>query len=282
MLSFSLSPLHYRSLIEGELREDMGVGGDLTTEALFDTRQRGSAAIVSRESGVLAGLAPALHAFTALEPEAVADIGRNDGDRIEKGEQVVRIAGRMATLLTAERTALNILSHLSGVATAARRYVDAVQGTGCRILDTRKTLPGLGSLQKYAVRCGGAFNHRYTLDGAVMVKDNHLAGFADPLEGILHIRSLFGPTVRIELEVDSLEQLEKALDLPVDIVLLDNMNPDTLKSAVSMIAGTFITEASGGVTLETVRALAETGVDFISVGGLTHSVVALDMGLDFE
>jgi nicotinate-nucleotide pyrophosphorylase (carboxylating) len=205
---------------------------------------------------------------------------RHDGERIERGDTIVELEGRARTLLTGERTLLNILNHLSGIATATRALVDAVAGTQAHIADTRKTTPGLRALEKYAVRCGGGSNHRFGLDDAVLIKDNHLALAGSIHEAVSRARAVAGHMVKIEVEVDTLEQLREALAEPVDAVLLDNMRPATLAEAVRIVDGRVITEASGGIRPETVREVAESGVDLISVGWLTHSAPALDLGLD--
>ncbi len=277
----TLSPLQYEDLVKKTVLEDIGSAGDLTTNFFVPKDHHQSATITARENGVLAGIDIALFAFQALKYDLKIIKHATDGAKIEKGQPIATIEGQARAILTAERTALNLASHLSGIATMTAKMVDAVSGTNARITDTRKTLPGLRALQKYAVRCGGGVNHRFGLDGAVMVKDNHLAAFPSWEKGIAALRKNLGHTVKVEVEVDNLEQLKRLLPLPVDIVLLDNMDCATLAKAVKMVAGKMITEASGNVNLDTVTAIADTGVDIISSGALTHSVKALDLGLDF-
>ena len=277
-----LHPLQYEELIKNEIRADIGFAGDLTTSFFVPADRNISSSITPRQEGVLAGIDIALFAFRVVSSEIVFEKHLEDGSPVKAGDRVATVSGPARTILTAERTALNVLTHLCGIATMTNRMVKAVEGTRARITDTRKTLPGLRALQKYAVRCGGGVNHRFGLDGAVMIKDNHLAGFASWEEGILALKKKLGHTVKVEVEVDTLEQLKRLIGLPVDIVLLDNMTPDQLREAVQLVDRRMITEASGNVSLETVRGIAEAGVDIISSGALTHSVQALDLGLDFH
>ncbi|MGQ0526529.1 MAG: carboxylating nicotinate-nucleotide diphosphorylase [Alphaproteobacteria bacterium] len=277
-----LSPLIIETIVRAALLEDLGHGRDITTETLVPASARAGAIIRARKPGILAGRDIGLAAFTLTDPDFDIEIHAVDGDILEAGQDIASVEGPASAILTAERTALNFMMHMSGIATLTRHYVEAIRGTKARILDTRKTLPGLRPLQKYAVTMGGGFNHRMGLDDMVMIKDNHLIVSENINEAINDCRERLGHTVKIEVEVDTLEQLTEVLgNGRADIVLLDNMDIQTLEKAVKMVAGKMITEASGGVKLETVKAIAETGVDYISVGALTHSAPALDLGLDF-
>jgi len=276
-----LHPLQYEEIVKQELRMDMGIGGDLTTLVFVPESKTATAELKARKEGVLAGLEPALFSFTAIDPAVTIERLARDGDRLEPGMTIARISGKARSLLSGERTCLNILSHLSGIASQTALMVKAVAGTRAKITETRKTLPGLRILQKYAVRCGGGVNHRYTLDGAVMLKDNHLAAYPSWEAGIAELRKQIGHTVKIEMEVDSIDQLKRILGLGIDIVLLDNFTVPQLAEAVKLIDGSMIAEASGNITAEGLAAIAATGVDIISSGALTHSVKALDIGLDF-
>jgi len=283
-----LNRVQYADLVTRALAEDLGRGGDLTTDLVFGPDHRSSAVFRAREAGILAGLEPALEAFRQLsEKVAVAD-ALVDGAVLVPGTVIARISGPTRALLTGERTALNLLSHLSGIATRTRRLVDAVAGTGASIADTRKTLPGLRSLQKYAVTVGGGKNHRFGLDDAVLLKDNHIAACGSLTQAVRRVRAGIGHTVKIEVEVDTLVQFDEALSLEPEIIMLDNFNADDLRTAVarrdagSSTQRRILLETSGRITEATVRALAETGVDLISSGALTHSVTALDIGLDNE
>ena len=263
------------------LAEDLSAEGDITTDAIVSPDARGKADIVMREGGVVAGLPLAEAAFRALDPDVSFVALAADGMKIDAGTAVARIEATTRALLTGERTALNFVGRLSGIATLTARYVAAVEGTRARIACTRKTTPGLRALEKYAVRAGGGLNHRFGLYDAVLVKDNHIAaagGMRLALEGL---RARVGHMVKVEVEVDTLQQLQEALLYPIDAVLLDNMDIASLKEAVALADGRVITEASGGVTLETVREIAETGVDLISVGALTHSPRNLDSSLEW-
>jgi nicotinate-nucleotide pyrophosphorylase (carboxylating) len=262
------------------LLEDIGRGGDLTTEAIVEPDRLARGRIVARRRGVVAGLVMALRAFEILDDRMHVVIEVCDGEPVEAGARVATIEGRARAILTGERTALNLLSRLSGIATATRALVDLVAGTKAKIADTRKTTPGLRALERYAVACGGGVNHRFGLDDAVLIKDNHLA-----LAGSIHaavgtVRARVGHMVKVEVEVDTLEQLREALLEPIDALLLDNMTPAQLHEAVRIVDGRLLVEASGGVTKENVVEIARSGVDLISVGWLTHSAPALDVGLD--
>jgi nicotinate-nucleotide pyrophosphorylase (carboxylating) len=263
------------------LDEDLGLAGDITTAAIIARDQQGTARIISRGAGILAGSALAREAFARLDPNSMFDVVAEDGAHLEPGGTIAEVRSRIDALLGAERVALNFLGHLSGIATLTRAYVDAVAGTKARIVCTRKTTPGLRALQKYAVRVGGGVNHRFGLFDAMLIKDNHIAAAGGVSQAIRRARAAAGHLVRIEIEVDTLEQLDAVLAEPVDAVLLDNMGPDRLREAVARIGGRMIAEASGGVSLETVRDIALSGVDLISVGALTHSAPVLDIGLDY-
>lgn len=271
-------------LIELALEEDLGSTGDPTSQALIPEDLPGRAALVARQPGVLAGLPAAEMTFAAVDPALTFQVLKQDGSRLQPGDQLAIIQGRMRSILAGERTALNFLQHLSGIATLTRRYVDAVAGLPGQILDTRKTTPGWRLLEKYAVRQGGGHNHRMGLYDGILIKDNHLAATREKLslrDAIQRARSMSLP---LEIEVDTLEQFHEALAGKPDIVLLDNMPPDVMREAVrrrNATAPGVRLEASGGVTLDTVRAIAETGVDRISVGALTHSAPALDIALDY-
>lgn len=264
------------------LAEDLGLGGDITTEATIPAGTRASAVIAARKAGTIAGVQLAKAAFRTLDPFVAFETVVDDGRKVEAGAIIARVSGDARALLTAERTALNFLGHMSGIATLTARYVEVVAGTNARIIDTRKTTPGLRALEKFAVRCGGGVNHRFGLFDAVLIKDNHIEAAGGIGPALERARRHAGHMVKVEIEVTSLDELDDALKLAPDAVLLDNMPPDLLRAAVAEVAGRVITEASGGVTLETVRAIAETGVDLISVGALTHSAPVLDIGLDFN
>ena len=269
-------------LVRAALLEDLGRAGDLTTDAMVPGDQRATMTLVSREPGTIAGLDAALLAFRLSEPGVEVSVARPDGSSVLPGDVIASVHGRARGLLTAERTALNFTCHLSGVASATAAVVESVRGTKARITCTRKTMPGLRALQKHAVRLGGGSNHRFGLDDAVLIKDNHvsLAGGIRP--AVERARAAVGHLVKIELEVDTLAQLEEALGLHVDAVLLDNMGPERLREAVALVDGRAITEASGRVTPASAPAIAATGVDLISIGWLTHSAPVLDIGLDFQ
>jgi nicotinate-nucleotide pyrophosphorylase (carboxylating) len=272
-------------VVSAALDEDLG-WGDVTTDALVPPDQPGRAVVLVKAEGVLAGLEAVAEVFRQLDPAVSVEPCAADGDRVRPGQEVARLSGPAASILKGERVALNLLQRLSGVASATRRYVEAVEGTGARVIDTRKTTPGLRALEKYAVRVGGGTNHRMTLSDGVLVKDNHLAALRRRGHGIAEAvrraRQHAPHTVRVEVEVTTLEEAEEAATAGADIVLLDNMPPTTMAEAVRRIAGRALVEASGGVRLETVRAVAESGVDLISVGALTHSTPALDISLELR
>jgi nicotinate-nucleotide pyrophosphorylase (carboxylating) len=277
-----LYPLMYEPVVRAALAEDLGCAGDLTTDAAVPAGARAVARFSARRAGRVAGLEPALSVFRMLDPTLVIEPLLADGDDVPAGGMLAVVSGAARPILTGERTALNLLGRMCGVATATRALVEAVAGTRARIVCTRKTTPGLRALEKHAVRMGGGANHRFGLDDAVLVKDNHIVAAGGLEPALERLRSRLGHMVRIEVEVDTLDQLEILLRDPVDAVLLDNMDPQTLRRAVEMVAGRMITEASGNVTAQTVRAIAESGVDMISVGWITHSAPSLDIGLDFE
>lgn len=272
------------SLIEEALAEDLGLAGDITTNAIIEANHISEAVLALREDGCIAGLPLAEAAFRAIDPGISFEAELRDGESAHAGSAIARVSGSTRAILSAERVALNLVQHLSGVATATRHFVEAVHGTHARIVCTRKTTPGLRAFEKYAVRAGGGHNHRFGLFDAVLIKDNHIAAAGSVSAAIERARTANGHMVKIEVEVDTLTQLEEALQHDVDAVLLDNMAVPELKNAVARAKAAkpgILCEASGGVRLVTVRAIAETGVDMISVGALTHSVKALDIGLDF-
>jgi len=266
--------------VQRVLAEDLGSGGDVTSNATIAADARFTAEMNSREAIVVAGLDIASAFFRALDPEVEIEQPVADGYRAGPGTVLMRLSGNARAMLAAERSALNTLQHLSGVATLVRRYVDAIEGTGAVLIDTRKTLPGLRSLEKYAVRMGGAHNHRMRLDDGVLIKDNHVAVCGGVAEAVRAAKAA-NTGLQVQVEVDRIGQIEPALDAGADRLLLDNMPPAVLREAVALVAGRVPLEASGGVNLETIRAIAETGVDFISVGRITQSAPAVDIGLDY-
>lgn len=278
----SLPPLLYEPLIRQALEEDFGRAGDLTSDAVLPPHLIGQAEIVARVEGRVAGLQVALSAFRILDSSFEIEELAADGEDVAAGAVLAALRGPARALLSGERTALNILGRLCGIATATRNMVRLVEPHGARIVCTRKTTPGLRVLEKYAVRCGGGHNHRYGLDDAVLIKDNHIALAGGLKVAVERARRSVGHLVKIEVEVDSLEQLREALDLGVEVVLLDNMSLEMLREAVAMAKGRAITEASGGINLKTAADIAATGVDLLSVGWLTHSAPALDVALDVE
>jgi nicotinate-nucleotide pyrophosphorylase (carboxylating) len=275
-----LYPLLYEPLVRRALEEDLGRAGDLTSDAVLLPHQRAAASVVARAAGRLAGLPIALSAFRLLDPSAEIEALAADGEDVEAGAILATVQGRAGPILSAERTALNLLGRLCGIATATRDMARLVEPHGARIVCTRKTTPGLRAMEKYAVRCGGGHNHRFGLDDAVLIKDNHTALAGGLRTAVERARNAVGHLVKIEVEVDSLDQLFQALDLGVDAVLLDNMSLEILREAVALARGHAITEASGGINPKTAATIAATGVDLLSVGWLTHSAPALDVALD--
>jgi nicotinate-nucleotide pyrophosphorylase (carboxylating) len=267
-------------VVRAALAEDLGRAGDVTAQACIPADARLTAVFATRKPGVVAGLACARLAIAELDPEARFEARLADGAQVEAGDALARVEANARALLSAERTGLNLLGRLSGIATLTRAYVHAVAGTSARIVDTRKTTPGLRALEKYAVRCGGGVNHRFGLDDAILIKDNHVAACGGVGEAVRRAKAFAGHLMKVEVEVDSLDQFDEALAEAPDVIMLDNFALDDLAEAVRRAAGRVVLEASGGVNLTTVRAIAETGVDVISVGALTHSVSVLDIGLD--
>jgi nicotinate-nucleotide pyrophosphorylase (carboxylating) len=267
-------------LVRAALEEDLGRAGDITSNACIPADDRLNAAFVARKPGVVAGLACARLALACLDPTARFHARAADGDAVDAGTVLAEIEGHARAVLSAERVALNLVSRLSGVATLTAAYVAKTAGTRARIIDTRKTTPLLRALEKYAVRCGGGANHRFGLDDAILIKDNHVAACGGVGPALRRVREHAGHMVKIEVEVDSLEQLREALEHRPDVILLDNFALSDLEAAVALAAGRAVLEASGGVNLDTVAAIARTGVDYISVGALTHSAPILDIGLD--
>lgn len=279
---FPLTTEELRSLVRAALDED-GAFNDLTTTATVLSNRRARGHLVARGSGVIAGVPLAVEAFCQLDSKVTIRVDAEDGTRVERGTSVLFLSGHARALLSAERVALNFMQRLSGIATLTRQFVDAVAGTGARIYDTRKTTPGWRKLERYAVRAGGGVNHRFDLASAVLVKDNHLAALDNDVRlAVQRARDLAPAGTPIEVECESRTQVEAALDAGADIVLLDNMDPALMAECVRLAKGRAITEASGGVTLHTARGIAETGVDRISIGALTHSPRALDLALDFD
>jgi nicotinate-nucleotide pyrophosphorylase (carboxylating) len=266
--------------VQRVLAEDLGTGGDVTSKATIAEGARFTAEMNCREPIVVAGLDIAIAFFRALDPEVGVEKLVNDGDRAEAGAVLLRLAGNARAMLSAERSALNTLQHLSGIATLTRRYVDLIAGTGAILLDTRKTIPGLRALEKYAARMGGAHNHRMRLDDGLLIKDNHV-GVAGGVAEAVRAAKEYGSGLPIQVEVDRIDQIEPALEAGADRLLLDNMKPDMLRQAVALVTGRVPLEASGGVNLDSIRGIAETGVNYISVGRITQSAPAVDIGLDY-
>lgn len=275
-----LFPVQFEDLLRDALREDLGAAGDLTSEAILPAGALATARVMARAPGVVAGLGVATRAFSLLDPALEVRLEVADGARVEAGRALAEVSGSARAILAAERTVLNLLGRLCGIATATAAYVAAAAGTAATIVCTRKTTPGLRALEKYAVRCGGGANHRFGLDDAVLIKDNHLAVAGSVRAAVESARRRVGHLVKIQVEVDDWTQLEEALAAGVEALLLDNFEPAQLAEAVRRVGGRATTEASGGITLANVRAVAETGVDRISIGALTHSSPALDVALD--
>jgi len=276
-----LSPLEIEAAVTRALEEDLGRAGDITSIATIPEDLEGRATVVVRRAGVIAGLPLVAAAFLRLAPEIAVAPHARDGEPVQRGGNLMTIFGNARAILGAERVALNFLGHLSGIATATAAFVARIAHTKARIVCTRKTTPGLRALEKYAVRCGGGYNHRFGLDDAILIKDNHIA-VAGGIKAVLErAKQAAGHLVKIEIEVDSLEQLKEVLDVGLaDVVLIDNFDLQSMRKAVAMVSGRLVIEASGGITLETAAAIAETGVDYLSSGALTHSIQNLDVGLD--
>ena len=277
-----LAEVLLKPLVEAALTEDLGRRGDVTSQATIPADMQAQLQIKARQAGVICGMDLARLSFALIDEQIEFIAKVNDGATVEAGTVLATVRGNARNLLTAERTALNFMTHLSGIATDTKKIVDSVAEYPTQITCTRKTIPGLRIIQKYAVRCGGGRNHRLGLDDAILIKDNHIAIAGNIKTAIQQAQNFAGHLIPIEVEVDTLGQLEQALDAGVNLVLLDNMAPDVLSEAVVMCKGRAKTEASGGITPETVQAVAETGVDFIAMGYLTHSTTALDIGLDFS
>ncbi len=276
------SPVVYEPILSSALREDLGRGGDVTTDAVMPAGAMAVARVITREPGYIAGLAISCRAFTLLDERIEVDIKIADGAVVEARQVLAVVSGPARPIFAAERVALNLLGRLSGIATATGSMVEAVAGTGARVVCTRKTTPGLRALEKYAVRAGGGFNHRFGLDGAVLIKDNHIVMAGGIGEALKRARAEVDHLVKIEVEVETLAQLEEALETGVDAVLLDNMDLETLRKAVEIVGGRVVIEASGGIDLDNAADVAKCGVDVLSVGWLTHSAPALDVTLEAE
>jgi len=283
--TLTLPPPHIiDDLVLGALEED-GAHDDVTTRAIVLGDQWGRGVFIAKDAGVVSGLPVAAAAMTSFDEQISLDALIDDGERVSAGTELAEVEGPLASILATERVALNFVQRLSGVATLTRQFCDSVVGTKARILDTRKTTPGMRDLERYAVRCGGGHNHRFNLAAGVLIKDNHLAaaaqrGITDVADVVLLARNAAPHTMRIEVEVTTLAQLVEAIQGGADIILLDNMTPPQIREAVEKVAGRALVEASGGITMETVREIAESGVDFISIGALTHSAPALDISLE--
>ena len=282
MLAQKISPQPFEALVDAALREDLGSGLDATTVATIPANQIATAQFNARKSGVIAGLFAAQAVLEIAGNSAIKfDKQISEGSKVEAGQLIFEATGKVTDLLLAERTALNFLSRLSGIATISSIWVDAVKGTNCTVRDTRKTTPGWREIEKFAVRMGGATNHRMNLSDAALIKDNHIAATGSIANAINDVRSKF-PNLSIEVEIDHLDQMEEAIAGKVDLILLDNMSPEQCKLAVKQCAGRTKLEASGGITLENARDYAMSGVDFIAIGSLTHSAAILDIGLDLK
>jgi nicotinate-nucleotide pyrophosphorylase (carboxylating) len=275
-----LNALAIEDAVRAALQEDLGRAGDITTFATIPASARAHAVLAARQVGVIAGSEIAIAAFRMMDVSVRFDTHVTDGSPVTQGDVVLAVEGPARAILSAERVALNYMGRLSGIASLTALYVKAVAHTKARIVCTRKTTPGLRAFEKYAVRCGGGFNHRFGLDDAILIKDNHIAVAGGIVPALRAVKANIGHLVKIEIEVDTLAQLDEVLSEGADVVLLDNMTPQMLSEAVTRVNGTMLTEASGGVTLETVASIAESGVDMISVGALTHSAKVLDLGLD--
>lgn len=280
MSALFINPLSIETQVRAALDEDLGRAGDITSLATIPLSRHAQADFVLRKPGTISGLAFAEAAFRLLDPAIRFEALVRDGQTLSEHTPLARVSGPAIAILSGERVALNYLGRLSGIATLTARYVKAVEGTHAKIVCTRKTTPGLRAAEKYAVKCGGGANHRFGLDDAILIKDNHIAVAGGIVPALRAAKAAVGHLVKIEIEVDTLDQLQEVIAEGADVVLLDNMGPETLREAVQLIGGRMKSEASGGVNLETVRAIAESGVDMISVGALTHSASVLDIGLD--
>lgn len=270
-----------RDLLERAFREDMPMG-DITTDYTVPEGSVSEAFLIAKQDGVIAGLEVCMEAFRMLDPEVELKPLVKDGDMVKKGDRLLLVKGKSRALLKAERTALNILQRLSGIASETRKYVDKISGCKAKVVDTRKTTPGLRMLEKYAVRVGGGTNHRFSLSDGVLIKDNHIKAAGGIKQAVEAVRKRIPHTVKIEVETETLDQVKEALDCGADIIMLDNMPPELMRQAVRLIGGKAVTEASGNVTLDNILDVAETGVDIISVGAITHSVKAMDISMKFE
>lgn len=277
-----INPLLIEEAVRAALNEDLGRAGDITSQATIPANAKATAVIASRQAGVIAGIDFARFAFRMMSPDLKFEICVNDGGAVSAGTEVARISGPARALLSGERVALNYLGRLSGIASLTAKFAAEISHTKARIADTRKTTPGLRAFEKYAVRCGGGMNHRFGLDDAVLIKDNHIAVAGGVAAALRAAKACVGHLVKIEIEVDNLQQLAEVIAVGADVVLLDNMSLVQLRDAVKLVAGKIQCEASGNVNLSTVKAIAETGVDIISSGALTHSAPALDLGLDIR
>ncbi|MDX1736625.1 MAG: carboxylating nicotinate-nucleotide diphosphorylase [Alphaproteobacteria bacterium] len=276
-------PTHLISTaVEDALSEDLGRAGDITSAYTIPANAVLCATINSRQTGCIAGVDFAIEAFKKMDPHAEVTVFKQDGHTVAPGDKVLQVHGNARSILSAERVALNFMGHMSGIASATRNMVDKIAGTNARVTCTRKTTPGLRAIEKYAVRAGGGYNHRFGLDDAILIKDNHIAVAGNITETLLRVKAQVSHMTRIEIEVDNLDQLREVMSVGVDVVMLDNMAPDMLRKALEIVDGRAVTEASGNVKIDTIRAIAETGVDVISVGWLTHSAPCLDLGLDYS
>ena len=275
-----MNRLLWEPIVRAALLEDLGRAGDITSDATIPADRQATAAVMARADGVIAGLDISLAAFTLFDARVVVASHRADGDRVRKGDCIATVSGSARSLLTAERTCLNLLGHLSGIATTTRSVVDVVSPHGATVVDTRKTTPGLRALEKYAVKCGGGSNHRFGLDDAVLIKDNHVAVAGGITAAVNAARAHAGHLVKIEVEVDGLDQLDEALVLNVDVIMLDNFSLELMREGVRRAKGRALLEASGGIRPDTAEAIAATGVDLLSLGWLTHSSPNLDVALD--
>lgn len=275
-----MNRLLWEPIMRNALLEDLGRAGDVTSDATIPADRQATAAVMARADGVIAGLDMSLAAFTMFDATVVCEAHVADGDRVKMGDRIATVTGAARSLLTAERTCLNLLGHLSGIASTTRSVVDLVAPHGATVVDTRKTTPGLRALEKYAVKCGGGGNHRFGLDDAVLIKDNHVAVAGGIAAAVNAARAHAGHLVKIEVEVDGLAQLDEALGLGVDVVMLDNFSLELMREGVKRAKGKAIIEASGGIRPDTAEAIAATGVDLLSLGWLTHSSPNLDVALD--